>query len=366
MKATPLAEKLARKGVSLGDYCGATTALSFGDSPQEFRSLVRGCGIYDLGWRAHFRIAGKDRVRWLNGMVSNNIRELPPGRGNYSFVLTAQGHIQGDLCVYNLGEYFIASTDRSQLEKLLVLLDRYIIMDQVELTNMGEELTAIAVQGPHAPGVLAALGVDTLPQPMEIRPVPCAGVTADRLLLTRMSDGRYQGYELWASPAEASLLWDKLCASATPVGMQAVEMFRVAAGIPRYGQDIRERDLPQETAQTQALSSTKGCYVGQEIVERIRSRGSVHRTFTGFTLQGPPPAIGSKIIANGKEAGEITSALSVPSVDAGEQPDSVLALGYIRREFAQPGTLVEAAGSRAIVTQVPFSEILFRELNNVE
>ena len=136
-------------------------------------------------------------------------------------------------------------------------------------------------------------------------------------------------------------------AGARPVGTAALDLLRIAAGIPRYGVDIRERDLPQETEQERALNFSKGCYVGQEIVERIRSRGQVRRKFTGFEIDGQLPAAGSKIQVEGKDVGEITSAASLP-LAGGERR---VALGYIRREAATPGKRVEAGGSAASVAQ---------------
>ena len=129
------------------------------------------------------------------------------------------------------------------------------------------------------------------------------------------------------------------------MGTAALDLWRIAAGIPRYGVDIRERDLPQETEQERALNFSKGCYVGQEIVERIRSRGQVRRKFTGFEIEGQLPAAGSKIQVDGKDVGEITSAASLP-VAGGERR---VALGYIRREAATLGKRVEAGDSAASV-----------------
>jgi aminomethyltransferase len=136
-------------------------------------------------------------------------------------------------------------------------------------------------------------------------------------------------------------------------GSEAYELFRIAAGVPVYGQDIRERDLPQETEQNRALHFTKGCYIGQEIVERIRARGSVHRKFSGFRVERGVPAPGAKVLVDGKEVGEITSAASLP----GEKDEVIAALGYIRREAGTAGRQVEIGGSPAEVADLPFSEI---------
>ncbi len=356
MVRTPLYDQLAARGARMGEYRGAETAQSFGDPRSEFLALRRACGIYDLGWRARFRIGGKDRVRWLNGMVSNNMRDLPAGRGNYNFVLNAQGHILADLYVYNPGDYFLASTERAQLEKLLALLRRYIIMDQVELVDVSSEWTAIGVQGPRSREVLGKAGFEgPLPQPLELLEITWRGET---LLSTRMADQRLEIYEIWMPPEEAVAVWGSLAATGViPVGSEALEMFRVAAGVPRYGVDIRERDLPQETGQAQALNFSKGCYIGQEIVERIRSRGSVHRSLTGLVLDGQAPPPGTRLQWQGKDVGEITSVRAVPA-KGGER---LLALGFVRHEAAQPGTKLNLEGATASVSALPFPEIFAQD-----
>jgi aminomethyltransferase len=184
------------------------------------------------------------------------------------------------------------------------------------------------------------------------------------LTITRMASEDFVTYELWFAPASAAVIWDALVsAGATPVGTDALELFRIAAGVPKYGQDIRERDLPQETNQSHALHFAKGCYVGQEIVERIRSRGQVHRLFTGFEIDGVIEMVshargsgsvidvnvaGTKLTRDGKEVGEITSAALVD--------ERVLALGYVRREHANPGTTFNAGDATARVEQIPFAE----------
>jgi aminomethyltransferase len=134
------------------------------------------------------------------------------------------------------------------------------------------------------------------------------------------------------------------------VGTEALELWRIASGIPKYGVDIRERDLPQETEQERALNFIKGCYVGQEIVERIRSRGAVHRRFIGFRFTGQLPPPGTKVQASGKDVGEVTSAAAVPTASG----EVLLGLGYIRREAGTPSAKVQAGNIEAIVTVLPF------------
>ena len=351
MTRTPLYHQFASEA-RIGEYCGAETAAVFSDARREYFALRTGCGVYDLGWRTKLTATGQDRTRWLNSMVSNNIRDLAPGRGVYSFVLNPQGRIQGDLYVYHRGDDFLLDTDRAQAANLLTLLGRYIIMDKVELADVSDQLTAVGVQGPQASAVLAKAGFQmTAIEPLQVQNAVWRDIG---VALTRMANGEFLTFEIWAAPAHIGEVWDALLAAgATPVGAEALEMFRVAAGVPRYGQDIRERDLPQETCQMQALSFTKGCYLGQEIVERIRSRGGVHRQFAGFVVESGRPAPGTKLESEGREVGELTSVLAVPAAKG----ERILALGYVRREAGAVGATLTAADATVRVEELPFKEL---------
>jgi folate-binding protein YgfZ len=343
----------------VGEYRGAVTAASFCDPQVEWAELRAGCGVYDLGYRAKISLTGGDRVRWLNGMVTNNIRDLAVGHGVYAFLLNPQGKIVGDLYAYNRGDSgasgsILVDTDRSQLEKILATFDHYIIMDDVEVKSL-DQLTALGVAGPKAREVLRASGIEVPEtQPSEIFDAKC---TCDCDCMTciavRGEDPAHESYELWLAPVDVRKTWDALVAhGATRVGSEAIELQRVVAGIPAYGVDIRERDLPQETEQARALNFNKGCYVGQEIVERIRSRGAVHRKFSGFVAEGAGEiAPAAKIFSSDsdKEVGEITSAISL-RVGGTEK---TVALGYIRREVGVPGREVLIGGVRATVVQLP-------------
>ena len=324
----------------------------YGDARSEFLALISACGLYSLGSRAKISLAGSDRVRWLNGMVTNNIRDLEPGRGVYAFLLNPQGHILGDSYAYNRGESLLVDTDRAQVEKILAVFDKYIIMDDVEVANISDQTAAIGIAGPKSREALLAAGFE-VPELKALQFVEISWQQI-RVTLVRGDNPGVESFELWVAPAETGRIHEALVKmGAKPAGAAALEQLRIAAGIPRYGVDIRERDLPQETEQDRALNFSKGCYVGQEIVERIRSRGQVRRKFTGFEIDGPLLAPGSKIQVDGKDVGEITSATSLP-VAGGERR---LALGYIRREVATPGKRVDAGGSAAAVAALPFAEI---------
>jgi folate-binding protein YgfZ len=341
-------EGLGAAGAS--EYRAATTAARFGDPQAELVALRSSCGVYDLGFRAKISLTGGDRVRWLNGMVTNNVRDLAVGQGVYAFLLNPQGHILGDLYAYNRGESITVDTDCSQVEKILATFDHYIIMDDVEVTNLSAQMTTLGIAGPRAGAVLAAAGFATPQmQRAQMQPVTWRGTDC---ALVRGAEEKHASYEIWLAPDRVRALWDALLAEgATPVGSEALELHRIILGIPLYGVDIRERDLPQETEQARALNFNKGCYVGQEIVERIRSRGAVHRKFTGFVADGVGQiAAGTKIRAGDKEVGEITSAAVV------QFAGRTVALGYIRREVAVPGRQVTIGTRGATVIQLPVED----------
>lgn len=340
----------------VGEYRGATTAACFSDPQEEVAAIRSSCGVYDLGFRAKISLTGSDRVRWLNGMVTNNVRDLATGSGVYAFLLNPQGHILGDLYAYNRGESIAIDTDVNQIERVMATFDHYIIMDDVEVANLSETITALGVAGPRARAVLREAGIE-IPEarPLEIFDAKCTcDCECTKCTAVRGEDAAAETYELWLGPADVRKTWDALLAhGAAPVGFEALELRRILSGIPLYGVDIRERDLPQETSQDRALNFSKGCYIGQEIVERIRSRGAVHRNFAGFVAEGAGSiAAGTKIRSAEKDVGEVTS-VAVAQTPSGEKS---IALGYIRREVGAPGREVLIGDARATVISFPFDE----------
>jgi len=370
MISTPLHDALSAHAVDearpagVNDYRGAATAARFGDPQQEFSALLKGCGVYDLGFRARILLTGGDRMRWMNGMVTNNVRDLSVGHGIYAFLLNPQGRILGDMYVYNLGDTLLVETDRSQVEKIIATFDHFIIMDDVEVKNSTEEQTALGLAGPRSREVLNAAGI-VVPemQPLQVMTPQCVcDCGCAQCTVIRGEDASQESYEIWLAPKDVYKTWQALVAAgATRVGNEALEMQRIAAGIPLYGVDIRERDLPQETEQMRALNFNKGCYVGQEIVERIRSRGNVHRKFTGLVTEGATAiAAGARIISGEKEVGEVTS-VAVLMTPAGER---TVALGYIRREVGVPGREVTVGTSKATVIPLPLDSGALRQAND--
>ena len=304
-------------------------AIDFGDVRAEFQALLSGCGVYDLRGRAKIALTGGDRLRWLNGMISNNVRDLAAGHGVYGFLLNAQGRIQADLFAFNRGESLLVDMERGQRDKVWELFDHYIIADDVEMADISDQIAALGLTGPESRNVLKHAGI---PVP-ELGHLQFVDVQWQQIAVTvlRAGEEAKESWQVWIAPEHFDALWEALVkAGAKATGSSALNLFRISRGIPQFGQDIRDRDLPQETGQTRALNFTKGCYLGQEIVERIRSRGAVHRQFTAFAVEGPLPDPGGKIQADGKDVGEITSSAILPLASG----DRAAALGYLRREAA--------------------------------
>ncbi len=349
MVTTALHDNLVAAGGRSGEFCGAHSIATFGEAAAELTALRDGAAVFDLGWHGMFVLTGEDRVRWLNGMVTNNTRDLPVNRGNYSLLLNAQGRIQGDVLTYNRGEYYLVVTDAAQVEKITGIFDKYIIMDDVEVTNISDKLTSIGVAGPKSREILAKVGFPELALAQgEVADLDWsnAGVS-----LVRGLGDLGESYEIWIHPDNAPKLWNALVAAgATPTGFQALEWLRMLNGVPRYGVDMTERFLPQETAQDRALHFAKGCYLGQEIVERIRSRAQLHRSLAGFKVAGPEPHAGDAVFSSDKKIGEITSAAEIPL----NGTKKTIALGYLRIEANTPGQRVRIGDADAEVASLPF------------
>jgi aminomethyltransferase len=314
------------------------------DSAAQLSALLHGTGVAPLNGTGWIRVTGSDRVRWLNGMVSNFTQQLAPGEGCYNFVLNAQGRIQGDLTAFAEADAYLLETSREQVPALMAHLDRFIIMDDVELADISDTRHGLLIAGPDAPTHLKNNGV-------EVEPLHLARVRWRNawLEVVHAYSPLIPRYEVWSDPETISALSGTLTAiGATSVSPEALEHLRLLEGTPRYGVDIRDKDLPQETAQSRALHFAKGCYLGQEIVERIRSRGNVHRTFTGFTLTGTLPQ-GAALQAEGKAVGELTSFAAI------QLPEPLqLALGYVRREALDRGHPLEYPGGVATPIALPY------------
>ncbi len=330
--ATPLATFLlsTAKNPKLAEYRSVLTPRSLDAPAAEIAALTAGAAVHDLGWLKRVSVRGEDRFRWLSGMVTNTVNDLGTNAGAWNLVLNAQGRIQGDLTSWREGDNLELVISADQYDKLLAHLEHFIIMDDVELVPLGQEPglaeTCLGVTGPQADEVLARIGLPTLPEPMTATRVEWNGLD---LRVQRDYGAGAKHYRLWTPASGVKRLSQTLSTGgATPVGFAMLDAFRIAEGIPLYGVDIAERDLPQETSQLRALHFSKGCYLGQEIVERIRSRGNVHRHLRSLELTGPLPAPGTELKLDDTVVGQITSAAELP-LTAGSR---VFALGMIRAE----------------------------------
>ena len=333
---TPLALLLASaaRPLELVDYRGALTAREL-DAPEvEIAALMESAAVHDLGWLKRVAVRGEDRLRWLSGMVTNTVTDLGEDAGAWNLVLNAQGRIQGDLTVWRERDGVELQIAADQYDKLLGHLERFIIMDDVELVPLNGEgagmataLAALGVTGPHASEVLERAGLPVLATPMTSTRVEWYGFD---LRVERGYGVLGTHYALWIPLAGLEKLWKfLLTAGAIPAGCASVEAYRIAEGIPAYGIDIAERDLPQETSQTRALHFSKGCYLGQEIVERIRSRGKVHRHLRQLELFGTVPERGTELSLEGNAVvGQVTSAAELKLAAGGR----VVGLGMMRDE----------------------------------
>lgn len=320
----------------------------------QLNGLLQKAGIATLEETAWIRVSGSDRVRWLNGMATNSVQDLASGAGAYNFFLNAQGRIQADGIIFALPDELLIETNRRQVATLIPYLDHYIIMDDVELADISNTRHGLTLIGPEASSLLARidLSTDSLNE-LEMRVYPWQSTT---VTLLRAHGPVVPRYELWTGQEEdAHALRQTLeSVGAIPCDSAVLEWLRILEGTPLYGTDIRDRDLPQETNQTRALHFNKGCYLGQEIVERIRSRGNVHRTFSAFRLEGTLPQAGAILESAGKQAGELTSVTALPLSKAGES-NLQFALGYVRREALDRREPLQYAGGVAYPFSSPFS-----------
>ena len=318
----------------------------------ELDVLLDAAGAAAITDHAFLRVTGADAARWLNGMVSNSIQALAPGEGCYNFLLNAQGRIQGDCTVYRETSAepaeFLLETAAAQVEAIQQHLDRFIIMDDVELTPAFADESGLLILGKNAATVIGKVG---LPAVDPLRLVH-ADTEHGPLLLLSPAAGLIPKFELRAAAATVDGLRGAM--GLAEVSAETLESLRLMEARPLFGQDIRNtetaHDLPQETSQTHALHFAKGCYLGQEIVERIRSRGQVHRRFTALRLTGElPETLPAILEAGGKAAGEITSAALVSLAEG----PVLMALGYVRQEAVEAKLDLTYAGGVAVPQRDP-------------
>ncbi|HWO40978.1 MAG TPA: aminomethyltransferase family protein, partial [Candidatus Eisenbacteria bacterium] len=315
-------------------------------------------GIFDLSHRALIAFEGADRTAFLQGMLSNDVRFLSPGQGLDAAFLNQQGKILADCRVLCEENRFVIDLWESLKPKILEHLNRYLVADEVEIRDLSDAYGVISVQGPASSRLLQAFaGAASIPRnPLDHLVANVAGTPAR---VVRYSHTGEEGFDFFV-PAPALAPFARELARAGEahrirwVGSAAQEVLRVEAGIPRYGADMSEDNILLETGMNRAVSFTKGCYLGQEIIERVRSRGHVNRKLTGLLLDGAKPAArAAPVIASGRRVGTVTSSVFSPRL---KQP---IALAYIHRDYWTPGTVltvhVEPEDVPARVTPLPFA-----------
>ena len=361
-RASALDELHQKRGTPTVEWDQVAVARSFSHPREEWLALRSAAGVLDLGFRGWVEVTGEDRVRFLHGMVSNDVKALSPGQGCAALLLDVQGHVLAELRIFAETDRLFLETRLSQVERVVKTLEHYIIMDQVELADKSATVSTIGLEGPATPEIVRSL------LHLELDAMLAFGHASFRLEgirggLMRVSNCGFPGVEFVVERSRAAELWNILLDAVKPgrpVGFEALNVLRVEAGIPWYGCEVDDRTLPQEAGlETTAVSFTKGCYVGQEIVERIRSRGEVHRTLAGLILSSldePATATsagraGTVLFLKGKEAGRFTSAVHSFAL---ERP---IALAILRREASQPGTMLTFDGGSAEVTALPFVKL---------
>jgi len=305
----------------------------FGDPASEYASVGKSAGLFDLANRAMLRFTGEDRLSYLQGMLSNDLKPLKMFDGQQATILTQQGKVVADLRVLCSMNSFYLDFWEPLKEKILTHLNRYLVADDVEIHDPNEQWKMLSLQGPRAQAMLDQMFANAeLPAQAnhhgmaQFDGAPVCVVHADRSRYDRR--GRIvqttQLLDFAQRLAGLGAVW---------VGAQAQNILRLEAGMPRYGVDFSEDSLLLEVALNDAVSFTKGCYLGQEVVERIRSRGHVNRKLCGLLLDGNQPAsAGDKIRAGDKEVGQITSSVASFAL---HRP---IALGYVSKDFWAPGT----------------------------
>jgi len=365
---TPLASLNASAGAKIGVWFGCALPDDFGDAETEYRFANQTVALIDKNYRAYLAFKGPDRVRYLNAILTNNIKDLPEGQGIISLLLNPQGHILAELETYAFPDRHLCVSYAMIRSQLIEWMDKYIIMDDVTLTDETEQWGALALEGPQAATVVRELtGIalqslndlasvdgeilrlaqdDSAGGAAAFAPIPCRVV--------KRSPGGVAGAEFVVKREHLPALWQILLEAARrhgggPVGYTALSGQRLALGAPWFGYDFGDKQIPHEAGlENSHISYTKGCYTGQEIVERVRSRGHVNRQRVSLLFSGDaiPEAGAPLTAADGKEAGYVTRAARI------WDPPRVIGMGYIRKEADAPGATLQWAGGSATVIQL--------------
>ncbi len=350
---TPLAGLHARMGAHLGSWFGCFLPDDFGDAAIEFFHAHDSVALIDKNYRAYLSFTGPDRVRYLNAILTNNVKDLRLSHGVISLLLNPQGHILGEIETYSLPDHLFCVSYASIRSRLVETLDKFIIMDDVTLSDDTDRYGTLAVEGPAAARhILDWTGVD-LDRVDDLSRVD-AVVDSIACVLVKRSFPGYAGGEFLVPRENLERLWRALesrisAAGGGPVGYSALSALRLEQGVPWFSYDFGEKQIPHEAGlQDSHISYTKGCYTGQEIVERVRSRGQVNRRRIDLVFSSKTaPDAGTPLMVAGKEVGYVTRAAAPANFPF------AIGMGYVRKDHNSPGSILEWAGGTARVAQFP-------------
>lgn len=337
----PLEDLHRALGARLDERAGALVPVAYGPVAEEVEALHTACALVDRSWLDRLEITGADRGRFLNGMVTCEVRDLEEGGGAYGFVTSRKGGVLADFALLELGDRYLLELQPGRGPATAEHLGKYVLADRVEIRPAPEPLPLTLV-GPAGREVLRELLEDGFPEAVEARWGHGEVVIAGRSvrLAARPLLGE-EAWTLWTAAGDARAVAEAVLASppAVPAGFDALDTVRIEAGVPCWGRDYDESNLPQETGIEEALNFTKGCYLGQEVVARIHYRGGVNRGVRFLQFDGDePPEAGTELSLDGRSVGRVGS-VAVSAVLEGP-----VGLALLHKRGAETGTRLEVAG----------------------
>jgi folate-binding protein YgfZ len=321
-----------------------------------YEAARRGAAMLDRSSRGRIVVSGADRASYLQGLMTNDIVALKAGQGCYTAYLTAQGRMIADFHVYELGDVILMTMNGDVKDAILAKLDQFIFSEDVQLGDVTASFMQIGIVGPKAAMILAR-AVPAIRADVLIGLSDHGNVRADTggvpFIITRTSDAGEPGYDIYVEPPQAPALRASLTAAgAVEIDEVTSEAIRIEAGVPAFHRDMDEETIPLEAGiEARAISFTKGCYVGQEVIIRVlhRGHGRVARRLVGLRLDGRDlPLPGAAVTSGDRGVGQITSSAFSPALSG------PIALAYVHRDFVEPGTALSVGGVGARVSVLPF------------
>jgi folate-binding protein YgfZ len=304
------------------------SVASYSSTEKEYLALTTGSALIDLSFRSRICLLGTDREKFLHGQVTNEILRLPPGQGAHAALVTAKGKLQCDLFVYKLAEELLLDFEPGLAATIIARLEKYIIAEDVQIVDVAPHYGLLSLQGPRS---IEALRASQLVSSVPEKSLSWTKETLPGGELYIVNNPRYgsAGYDLFAPAADLLQVARRLSERAALAGVDACEIARIENAIPKFGVDMDESNLAPEALTESAISYSKGCYIGQEVIARIRTYGQVAKALRLIRLPGELqtlPTRGEKLFKDGKEVGYITSSTLSPKHGA------MVALAYVRKE----------------------------------